>query len=80
MLLLLLILPLWALGLLFVAGLCFAARLGDDEQARSAAPAAQRARIRPVQHVASGDALRVAAPAMGAERAMAPRPRREIAA
>jgi hypothetical protein len=62
--LLLLILLLWALGLLLVAGLCFAARLGDDEQARAAALAAEQAR--PVQ--------------IAAERVSASRSRREIAA
>jgi hypothetical protein len=69
----LLILPLWALGLLLVAGLCFAARLGDGEQARFAALATEQA-------PALGDALRGAAPAIGAERVAPARPRRKIAA
>jgi hypothetical protein len=77
--LLLLILPVWALGLLLVAGLCFAARLGDSEQARAAASAARQAHSEPVQPIAFGDALRVAAPAIGAERVTTGRSR-EIAA
>ena len=78
--LLLLILPLWALGLLLVAGLCFAARLGDGEQARAIALAAEQAHARTVQPGVFGDPLRVAAPAAGAEGVSASRSRREIAA
>jgi hypothetical protein len=77
--LLLLILPVWALGLLLVTGLCFAARLGDGEQARAAALAAEQAHAKPLQPIAFGDALCVTAPAIGAERVTTGRSR-EIAA
>jgi len=51
MLLLLLIIPVWTIGLMIVAGLCFAARVGDGnlqsevaEQRAKLAPARQRDR------------------------------------
>lgn len=68
--LLLLILPLWALGLALVAGLCFAARLGDGEQAGYAAQVVEQAH-------AQLDVRRISSPAAAAER-VAPA-RREIA-
>jgi hypothetical protein len=73
--LLLLILPVWALGLLLVAGLCFTARLGDSEQDRLLA--AEQAKA---QAIAVSDARRVPGSALGAERAMQAPLRREIAA
>jgi hypothetical protein len=75
--LLLLILPVWALGLLLVAGLCFAARLGDSEQLRGAIIAAEQIQAR---DLAAGDARCGPAPAQGAERSMQASLRREIAA
>lgn len=75
--LLMLILPVWALGLLLVAGLCFAARLGDSEQVRSAMLAAEQAQARDLAMV---DARRLTASAPTAEQAMQAPLRREIAA
>jgi hypothetical protein len=73
--LLLLILPVWALGLLLVVGLCFTARLGDSEQDRLLA--AEQAKK---QAIAVSDGRRVPASAPSAERAMQAPLRREIAA
>jgi hypothetical protein len=73
--LLLLILPVWALGLLLVAGLCFTARLGDSEQDRLIAAEQAKARALKVS-----DSRHVTSQAPGAERAMQAPLRREIAA
>ena len=75
--LLLLILPVWALGLLLIAGLCFAARLGDGEQLRSTIVTAEQIQAR---NLAAGGARGAAAPAPSAERAMQAPLGREIAA
>jgi hypothetical protein len=73
--LLMLILPVWVLGLLLVAGLCFTARLGDSEQARVLSAELLQARAN-----ATGDARRVAPQALSTERTMQAPRRRELAA
>jgi hypothetical protein len=74
MLLLLLIIPVWALGLAIVAGLCFTARIGDSELPGAAATE------RGESPAPAGLAVLRAEPQAGVERARSARSARELAA